>query len=82
MRIGIQAIKVFCKAFLLRTLSPAECLRYTLSLPVHVAICGCGSQGQMEDNIRTAQSFKPMTADEMADVRKRAVVGQGVYISA
>src|SRR6266540_4559778 len=30
MGIGIQAIKVFCKAFLLRALSPAECLRYTL----------------------------------------------------
>ena len=80
MRIGIQAIKVFCKAFLLRALSPAECLRYTMSLPAHVAVCGCGSQGQMEDNIRTAQSFKPMSAGEMADVRKRAVVGQGVYI--
>jgi predicted aldo/keto reductase-like oxidoreductase len=79
MGIGIQAIKVFCKAFLLRALSPNECLRYTLSLPIHVAICGAGTQGQMEDNVRTLQSFKPMTSEELADVRKRAVVGQGVY---
>jgi uncharacterized protein len=78
--IAIQAIKVFCKAFLLRALSPTECLRYTLSQPVHVAVCGCGSQGQMEDNIRTVQSFKRMTPEEMADVRRRAVVGQGVYV--
>ena len=78
--LGIQAIKVFCKAFLLRALSPTECLRYTLSLPIHVAICGCGSQGQMEDNVRTVQSFKKMSPEEMADVRKRAVIGQGVYI--
>ncbi len=77
--IGIQAIKVFCKAFLLRALSPRECLTYTLSMPIHVAICGAGTQGQMEDNIRTAQSFKPLAAAELADVRKRAVVGQGVY---
>jgi aryl-alcohol dehydrogenase-like predicted oxidoreductase len=77
--IGIQAIKVFCKAFLLRALSPAECLAYTLSMPVHVAICGAGTQGQMEDNIRLAQSFKPLSADVLADVRKRAIVGQGVY---
>ena len=77
--IGIQAIKVFCKAFLLRSLSPTECLRYTLSQPVHVAICGCGTQGQMEDNIRTAQNFKALTADEIAGVRKRAIAGQGVY---
>ena len=77
--IAIQAIKVFCKAFLLRSLSPTECLRYTLSHPVHVAICEAGTQGQMEDNIRTVQSFKPFTAGEMAALQKRAVVGQGVY---
>ena len=77
--IGIQAIKVFCKAFLLRSLSPTECLRYTLTQPVHVAICGCGTQGQMEDNIRTVQNFRALTADEISDVRKRAIAGQGVY---
>lgn len=79
MGIAIQAIKVFCKAFLLRSLSPTECLRYTLSHPVHVAICGAGTQGQMEDNIRTVQNFKPLTPDEMTAMQKRAVVGQGVY---
>ena len=77
--VGIQAIKVFCKAFLLRALSPSECLTYTLSMPVHVAVCGAGTQGQMEDNIRTAQSFKPLIAADLADVRHRAVIGQGVY---
>lgn len=79
MGIGIQAIKVFCKAFLLRALSPTECLRYTLSQKVHVAICGAGTQGQMEDNVRAVQSFTPYTPEEIADVRKRAVAGQGVY---
>jgi predicted aldo/keto reductase-like oxidoreductase len=78
-RIGIQAIKVFCKAFLLRALSPNECLTYTLSMPVHVAVCGAGTQGQMADNIRVAQTFKPLSAEALADVRKRAIVGQGVY---
>lgn len=77
--IAIQAIKVFCKAFLLRALSPKECLSYTLSLPVHVAVCGCGTQGQMEDNIRTAQSFKPLSPAEMDELRRRAIIGQGVY---
>lgn len=77
--IAIQAIKVFCKAFLLRSLSPSECLRYTLSHPIHVAVCGAGTVGQMEDNIRTVRNFKPFTAEEMLAVQKRAVVGQGVY---
>ncbi|HEX5080883.1 MAG TPA: aldo/keto reductase [Blastocatellia bacterium] len=78
--VGIQAIKVFGKAFLLRSLSPTECLRYALSQPgVHVAICGAGTQGQMEDNIRAAQNFKKMTPEEIADVQKRSIVGSGVY---
>lgn len=78
--LGVQAIKVFGKANLLRSLSPTDCLRYTLSQPgVHVAICGAGTRGQMEDNIRTVQNFKPMTPEESAQVRKRAIVGSGVY---
>jgi len=78
--VGVQAIKIFGKANLLRALSPTECLRYALSQPgVHVAICGAGTQGQMEDNIRTAQNFKVMTAEEIADTRKRAITGSGVY---
>jgi predicted aldo/keto reductase-like oxidoreductase len=78
--VGVQAMKVFGKAFLLRSLSPTDCLRYALSQPgVHVAICGAGTQGQMEDNIRAVQNLRKMTAEEIADVRQRAVVGQGVY---
>lgn len=78
--IGVQAIKVFGKANLLRSLSPTDCLRYTLSQPgVHVAICGAGTQGQMEDNIRTVRNFKAMTPEESAATRKKAIVGSGVY---
>ncbi len=78
--VGTQAIKVFGKAFLLRSLSPTECLRYALSQPgVHVAICGAGTQGQMEDNIRAVQGFTKMAPEEAADVRKRAIAGSGVF---
>ncbi|MBN9663228.1 MAG: aldo/keto reductase [Acidobacteria bacterium] len=78
--LGTQAIKVFGKAYLLRSLSPTECLRYVLSQPgVHVAVCGAGTQGQMEDNIRAVRNFKKLSAEEIADVRKRALVGSGVY---
>ncbi|HLK69831.1 MAG TPA: aldo/keto reductase [Bryobacteraceae bacterium] len=78
--VGVQAIKVFGKAFLLRSLSPTECLRYVLSQPgAHVAICGAGTQGQMEDNIRAVQNFRKMTTEEISDVRQRAIAGSGVY---
>ena len=72
--------QIFGKANLLRSLNPTECLRYALSQPgVHVAICGAGTQGQMEDNIRTARNFKRMTVEEIAETRKRAITGAGVY---
>jgi len=78
--VATQAIKIFGKANLLRSLSPSDCLRYALSQPgVQVAICGCGTVGQMEDNIRAVSNFRKMTTDECAAVRKRAIVGQGVY---
>jgi predicted aldo/keto reductase-like oxidoreductase len=78
--VATQAIKIFGKANLLRSLSPGDCLRYALSQPgVHVAICGCGTIGQMEDNIRVVTDHRKMTAEECAAVRKRAIVGQGVY---
>ena len=77
--LGVQAIKVFGKAYLLRSLNPMECVRYVLSLPgMHVAICGAGTLGQMEDNIRAVQSFRAMTPEELEDVRKRALLGSGV----
>lgn len=77
--VGVQAIKVFGKAYLLRSLNPMECLRYVLSLPgVHVVVCGAGTPGQMEDNIRAVRGFRKMTPEEMEDVRKRALVGSGV----
>jgi predicted aldo/keto reductase-like oxidoreductase len=75
-----QAIKIFGKANLLRSLSPGTCLRYALSQPgVQVAICGCGTVGQMADNIRALQNFRKMTSEESVEVRKRAIVGAGVY---
>ena len=77
--VGVQAMKVFGNAYLLRSLNPTECLRYVLSLPgLHVAVCGAGTEGQMEDNIRAVQNFRKLTPEEMAEVRKRALVGPGV----
>ena len=71
--IGVQAMKVFGNAFLLRVLNAEECLRYALSLPIHCATVGCSTIGQLDDDVRFAQSFQPYSAAEMEDLRKRAV---------
>jgi uncharacterized protein len=75
--IGIQAIKVFCKGYLLRAISPGDCLRYVLNLGVH-AIAGCGTRGQMEDNIRISREFKPLSTEDVASIRRTAITGRGV----
>ena len=71
--IGIQAMKVFGNAFLLRVLNVEECLKYALSLPIHCAAVGCSTIGQLDDDVRFAQNFQPYTAQEMEDLRKRAI---------
>ena len=71
--VGIQAMKVFGNAFLLRVLNVEECLRYVLSLPIHCATMGCSTTGQLDDDVRIAKQFKPYTAEEMAALRNLAV---------
>lgn len=71
--IGIQAMKVFGNAFLLRVLNAEECLRYALSLPISCATVGCSTPGQLDDDVRIAQTFKPYTPEEMAALRNRAI---------
>ena len=70
---GIQAMKVFGNAFLLRVLNAEECLRYALSLPIHCAAVGCSTTGQLDDDVRIAQNFKPYTPQEMEDLAKLAI---------
>lgn len=75
-KVATQAIKVFGKAFLLRSLSPIECLQYVLSQPdVHVSVRGAGTQGHMEDNIRAVRNFRKLAPNRIADIRKRAIAG-------
>ncbi len=74
--VGIFGIKVFGNAFLLRPFSVSECLRYTLSLPITAAPLGFSTIGQLEDDVRIAQNFKPMSKEEMGALRARAGSGK------
>ncbi len=67
--IGIQAIKVFGNAFLLRVMNAGEFLKYALNLPIHCAALGASTTGQLDDDVR----FKPLGAEEMDELRKIAV---------
>jgi uncharacterized protein len=79
--LGVLAIKVFGNAFLLRTFSAGDCLRYTLSLPITAAALGFNTIGQLEDDVRVAQSFQPLPDDQLAALRARAGSGKFDTIS-
>ena len=72
--VGRLAMKIFGNAFLLRTFSVPDCLRYTLSLPVHAAVLGFSTQGQLEDDVRVAQNFQPLPPERMDAIRARAAL--------
>jgi len=71
-KLGIQAMKTTANAKLLQSFSVSECLRYVLSLPVHCAAIGCTTIGQLEDDVRVAQSFRPLALADMDALRARA----------
>ena len=70
--LGIQGMKNFANAKLMQNLSARECLSYVLSLPVHSTAIGCTTIGQLEDDVRIAQQFKPLSGEQMAALRDRA----------
>ncbi len=74
--IGMLGMKIFGNAYLLRTFSVRECLSYTLSLPVHAVTLGFTTPGQLEDDVRIASGFKPLSAGEMEALRTRAVANR------
>jgi predicted aldo/keto reductase-like oxidoreductase len=75
--IGIQGMKVFGNAFLLRALNARECLNYALTLPVHCATLGFSTEGQLQDDVRTAQSFRPLATTDMDQLRNTAQSARG-----
>ena len=74
---GIQAMKPFANAKLLSTLSAHDCLSYVLTLPIHCVSVGCTTIGQLEDDVRIAQSFRPLSGEQMASLRSRAATMKG-----
>lgn len=77
---GIQGMKNFGNAKLLQSFSARECLIYVLSLPVSCTAIGCTTTGQLEDDVRFAQQFKPLSPDELNALRQRASSIQGPYL--
>jgi predicted aldo/keto reductase-like oxidoreductase len=77
---GIQAMKSTANAGLLSNIHLKDCLSYVLSLPIHCLALGCTTIGQIEDDVRIAKQFQPLSETQMADVRKRASQVAGPHL--
>jgi predicted aldo/keto reductase-like oxidoreductase len=74
---GVQAMKSTANAKLLQAISLRDCLSYVLSLPVHCVALGCTTIGQIEDDVRIAQQFKPLAEDDLAQIRAQGAKLKG-----
>ncbi len=54
-----------------KALTPGDALRYAMSLPVTTTISGIDSMRVLRQNLKVAQTFKPMGAAEMRSLRRR-----------
>ncbi len=53
------------------TIGMREALYYTLSLPVSTAIVGCDSLAQLEENVRLAREFTPLSPAQLVAVQAK-----------
>jgi aryl-alcohol dehydrogenase-like predicted oxidoreductase len=65
--VGVLGMKSMANGILLRshTVTPTECLHYALNLPTSVVITGIDSMEFLDQAFRAAQSFKPLTDEQL-----------------
>ena len=72
-RIAVIGMKSFGagEAVKHKAVTPAEALRYAMSLPVTTTISGMDSMRVLRQNMKIAQGFRPMTESQMQAYRKK-----------
>jgi len=59
------AMKVMAQDALIGQATPEKLLQYSLTLPVTACVVGMPKVEHIDENIRLAKAFKPMTQSEM-----------------
>jgi aryl-alcohol dehydrogenase-like predicted oxidoreductase len=71
--VGVIAMKVVERGALIRRgLDIRRLLHYVLSYPVSTAIVGISAVSHLEENVRVASAFEPLSEKEMAEFREAA----------
>jgi uncharacterized protein len=65
--IGVLGMKPMGDPFILqsKTVTPVECLHYSMNLPTSVVITGCDSVKILQQALDAARSFQPMAKEEL-----------------
>jgi uncharacterized protein len=81
--IGKLGMKPMGDVIILKTMvvTPVECLRFTLSQDVDVAITGCDSMRILQQALDVARDFKPLDDDERKAIleKTKRFAGEGKY---
>ena len=64
-KMGVVAMKVMAQDALIGQATPEKLLQYSLTLPVTAFVVGMPKLEHIDENIRLAKAFKPMTQSEM-----------------
>lgn len=66
--IGILGMKPMGAGLVLesKTVEPIDCLHYAMNLPTSVVITGCESMEDVQQAVKAAKAFRPLSASEVA----------------
>jgi uncharacterized protein len=67
-KMGVVAMKVMAQDALIGQATPDKLLQYSLSLPVTACVVGMPKLEHIDENIRQAKAFKPMSQSEMRQI--------------
>src|ERR1700731_1360919 len=81
--IGILGMKTMGDKSILKskTVTPVECLKFSMNLPLSVCITGCDSMEVLQQALEAVRTFKPLTEEEVAAIlaRTEAAAANGQY---
>jgi predicted aldo/keto reductase-like oxidoreductase len=68
--IGILGMKTMGDKSILKskTVTPVECLKFSMNLPLSVCITGCDSMGILQQVLDVVRDFKPLTHEEVTAI--------------
>jgi predicted aldo/keto reductase-like oxidoreductase len=82
-RIGVLGMKSMGDSNILasKTVTPVECLHYAMNLPTSVVITGCDSMPILQQALKAAREFRPLSRQQVANLLARTaqVAANGRY---